>query len=202
MDNYIYYPILVMAEVAYETLVELESSGQLDQYLKLMETNTLQKQAEQKTKELLDIYKSVQETNHLRELAEEEIGPMFYSRSSLYLELKVADKPISALLDTGAETNIISASTVKRLGLDKLIDKSYGGIVKGVGTSKSLGCISYLELKINDIVAPACFTVIDSGIKDMILGLPFMQFYNLNLNFADRTVNLGGKKVPMIIKDH
>lgn len=183
----------------YETLHTLSEAGQLDDYLKLIENTT----EGDKIKDIIKTYKSIQNTSHLYDMAEDEIAPMLYSRSSLYLSINLVNKKIDALIDTGAETNIISKKIVDELGLNEYVDISQQGNIKGVGTSRSHGMIPYLEIRIDDISCPLCFTVLDTSINiDMIIGLPFMQFYNINLNFEKRVINIMGKDIKMFIKDH
>ncbi len=169
----------------YETLKLLEKEGQLDNYLNLMGNNTTTT-VSKKLKDATDTYKNLRDIEHLHELAE-EIAPMVYSRCSLYLEVTIGEKKVHALVDTGAETNIISKELVDKLGLHEFIDRTQQGQVKGVGTLNSSGVIPYLEIKIDNVSCPLCFTVLDSiAQKDMIIGLPFMLFYQVKLDFEKR----------------
>ena len=68
----------------------------------------------------------------------------------LYINLEINKHKITALVDTGAQTTIISQDLAEKCGLYNLCDTRYSGIAKGVGTSKILGVIHAAQIKLND----------------------------------------------------
>lgn len=139
--------------------------------------------------------------DHLWDLAEQNIYPMVVSHCSLYIRMSINGTPINCLLDTGAEQNVISLATIDKFNLRSLVDNKFKGKVIGVGESTKLGILPYLELEMeNGVHCPVNFTVLDNmASKDIILGLPFMMFYNVVLNFEKRTASIMGQDFNLII---
>ena len=52
----------------------------------------------------------------------------------LYINLEINKKKVVALVDTGAQSTIMSQDLCKRCDLFNLCDERYSGIAKGVGT--------------------------------------------------------------------
>lgn len=141
-------------------------------------------------------------TMHLWDMADEHIVSMMYSRTSIYLGAMIGGQNCNCFLDTGAQNNIITTATVKKYGLESFVDKSYRGKVVGVGESNIIGCIPYLTLNVDGSECPCYFQVMEKvGSIDILLGLPFIMFYGVTLDFAKRKMTIGGKIVEMIIKE-
>lgn len=77
----------------------------------------------------------------------------------------------------------------KALELSLDIDESEKGILVGVGSGKILGVIPYIEIQFGDIICPINLYVVDVGNDSFtfILGLSFIMFYKINLNFEKKS---------------
>lgn len=141
---------------------------------------------------------------HLWDLAYETFQPMITSRCSVYIALKLNGKNIKCLLDTGAEDNIISKKLINELNLESMIDIRVHGNAIGVGVNKIEGIIPYVELEMeNGVGCPVSLSVMNISLlnSEIILGLPFMMFYNVVLNFEKRTASIMGHNFNLIVID-
>ncbi len=129
---------------------------------------------------------------------------------------KINNIPIKILFDTGASTNCIWKSKIKKFGLDYIVDKKQSEQIFGVnGFNKSYGNIWYLDIelelengnKTNEsryASVPITTTVLDDNFTeketkteissncnfDMILGINFMKSYRTNIDFGSMTITL------------
>ena len=104
----------------------------------------------------LEAQKKIEEVIRLKnieenmKMAHEYLPESFGHITMLYINLEINKQKITALVDTGAQTTIISEDLAKKCGLFNLCDTRYHGIAKGVGTTKILGVIHAANLKIGD----------------------------------------------------
>jgi hypothetical protein len=146
----------------------------------------------------------VDRKEHLWMLAEQNICPMIYSKCTVHIDLKINGMSVRCFLDTGAQTNVISENAIRKFDLETFIDRTAKGTVLGVGTSNINGIIPYVELQFNDFInLPVNFYVMEKMLEhDILLGLPFMTFYQVKLYFELRQASIAGNKFDLIIKEH
>jgi DNA damage-inducible protein 1 len=84
-------------------------------------------------------------------MAEEYLPETFLPVHMLFINLEINKYKVVALVDTGAQTTIISEDLAKKFEIFNLCDTRYSGIAKGVGTSKIIGVIHAAQMKIGDI---------------------------------------------------
>jgi hypothetical protein len=110
------------------------------------------------------------------------------SPSLLHINGKINDIKFKAMIDTGAQTNIISSNMVKTLKLEHLIDGTIKGVAKGVGSATILGNIYNVQLKINDIIVKTNFKILDTNDTTnnylVLLGLEFILKHCDGINFT------------------
>ena len=143
----------------------------------------------------------------IRELwisAEREFMPMLISRLSIKVDIAINGKIYRALIDTGAEINIISKKIIEECNLYDTIDKSYKSQIFGIAgkTKTSLGFIPYLNISIgNKFETPCPFMVMDEEHIDVILCQSFLSYYKAVLDFNNNTLMIDGQKINMFICD-
>lgn len=147
-------------------------------------------------------YKAKQNTAHLWEHAEATMPEMIYSKPSMFMEVEINGKKIDCLVDTGAESSVITESIVKELGIGDFVDTSSKGQMSGVGTSQITGIIPCIEAKINGASFETPLFVMPNGIKYLIIGAPFMMKYQMVIDCKNREYLINGTKVNMKIKEH
>lgn len=153
---------------------------------------------------------------HLHQLANEHIEPLIVSRCSVKVIASFGhdtSKTVKCILDTGAESNIMTHDIAKELGLQDYIDTKYVGKIHGIGAGNIIGYIPYVVFNIGSIELKSNFLILDnsvsnpnkekkSGIKCVLLGMPFMMFYGIELNFKQSVLTISDQVVKMIIEDH
>jgi len=144
---------------------------------------------------------------HLWDLAEQNILPMMFSKCTINIDLKLNGNNIRCFLDTGSHINVISENYIKKFNLESFVDRTVKGEVFGVGKSQINGCIPYIELEFNNnnsnVFLSSNFYVMNGvGSHDILLGLPFMTFYQVNLDFQKRKAKIGGLDFKLIIEEN
>ena len=61
----------------------------------------------------------------------------------LYVLVHINSKAVRAFVDTGAQSSVMSLVCAQRVGIDRFINTSFGGVAKGIGEQRILGvCLS------------------------------------------------------------
>jgi DNA damage-inducible protein 1 len=100
----------------------------------------------------------------------------------LYIKLEINKTQIVALVDTGAQTTVVSKYKAEKCGLMNLCDERFQGIVQGVGVSKIVGVVHAAQLKIEDKFIMCKITVVESVAVDFIFGLDNMRSHRCHIN--------------------
>lgn len=119
---------------------------ELDEYNKLMSADPNDLEAQGKIEEMIRM-KNVEEN---LKMAYEYLPESFSHINMLYINIEINKMVMTALVDTGAQSTIISEDLAKKCGIYNLCDKRYSGIAKGVGTTKIIGVIHAAQLKLGD----------------------------------------------------
>jgi hypothetical protein len=134
---------------------------------------------------------------------EDNIMEMFICKTSIYIEVKINGEQIKCLLDTGAQINVIDIDIIKKLKLDNIIDTRYKNKIIGVGgTCEVIGHIPYIDIELpNGKLCSITIQVVNNKSDKMILGLPFMLFYNVIMNMKTRKITLMDEEIDFKILD-
>jgi DNA damage-inducible protein 1 len=125
---------------------EDKKKKELDEYNRLMRADSMDPEAQKKIAEMIK-WKNIDEN---LKMAHEYLPETFSHIHMLFINLEINKHKITALVDTGAQTTIISQDLAEKCGLYNLCDTRYSGIAKGVGTSKILGVIHAAQIKLGD----------------------------------------------------
>ncbi len=137
------------------------------------------------------------------EQAYEEIPHTFIKSDSIFMKGYINGLEMHFLLDTGAETSILPYDLVNACGLDNVIDTNYSGIIKGVGETKMIGRIYYVEVVFDCGVYPCAFTVCHSDNIPPILGIDMMHNLGLSLDFKKKKINFSNDcSIDFISRKH
>ena len=115
-----------------------------DEYTKLMNADPNDTEAQLKIEDMIR-RKNIDEN---LKMAQEYLPETFLQVHMLFINIEINKLNVVALVDTGAQTTIISEDLAKKCGVFNLCDTRYSGIAKGVGTSKIIGVIHAVQLKI------------------------------------------------------
>ena len=127
--------------------------------------------------------------NHLWQLAENSIGPLIYSNCQIIGNASISDRDVEFLIDTGCTKNMMSRLSVERLNLQSFVDRRTKCQVQGITTTdtETLGMIPYIEMKFGvhrNITCASNFLVLDDLSEAIIIGLPFLLFYQVKFDFG------------------
>ncbi|CAJ0578350.1 unnamed protein product, partial [Mesorhabditis spiculigera] len=123
--------------------------------------------------------------------AYDELPESFTNAGMLYIKASINAKPITCLVDTGAQMSVMGETTAKAFGLTDLIDTRFQIDVAGVsGSSKALGKITYA---VEGVEIPTSLTVVpDSTLRpQLILGLDTMLRHNVKIDLGTRVMIFG-----------
>jgi DNA damage-inducible protein 1 len=137
-----------LEEIVRERLTKIEEKRkkESDEYNKLWSADPNDPESQKKIEEFIRL-KNIEENF---KMAQEYLPESLLSVHMLFINLEINKHKIVALVDTGAQSTIISEDLAKRFGIFNLCDTRYSGIAKGVGTSKILGIIHAALMKIGD----------------------------------------------------
>ena len=123
----------------------------------------------------------------------------FVPYSLLFIECKINNKPVKAMIDTGAQVSILPFSIAKDCEVDYLIDRRWQTVTVGVGVQRSVGRIHALQVQVQGRVWANPFVVLDKGPLDhCILGVDWLTKNQAVIRLAERTLTVGDVVAPFL----
>lgn len=125
----------------------------------------------------------------------------FGSVIMLYVDMMVNEHPIKAFIDSGAQMTIMSLGCAQRLGLERLIDRRFQGVAKGVGTQKIIGKVHQAPITIAGVLMPCAITVLEKEQDmDFIWGLDMLKRHQCCIDLLKNELKIGtiDKSVPFL----
>lgn len=97
------------------------------------------------------------------------------------------------LLDSGAETCVVSLAKLQKLGMTHKIVRNTDGrkLFTADGTESQIRGTVTLSYTIGEFRERRKFTVVDTCAHEFILGMPFFMDMSPNINYRDRTMKIG-----------
>jgi hypothetical protein len=134
-----------------------------------------------------------------RELAHDVMPEAFVQNEMLRIRLSVNGVPCLALVDSGAQTTIISSRTAERCGITRLIDTRCAGMAVGVGTGVITGKVHLASLTLGGESFTASFTVMEKTDMEFLLGLDLLRRFAAVIHLGKNVLQLhtGGKVVEV-----
>jgi len=131
-------------------------------------------------------------TNHNNSM-NDDLEDLYLTHSAIYIGVSYGDFKFRAMLDSGAQPNIISHEMAKILGLDHLIDTRIQGTAKGVGSCKIEGCIQNCIMQIGNLKIPMDFKIAQIELDPylVLFGLDFLINHQCNMDFSSRILKMG-----------
>lgn len=126
------------------------------------------------------------------ESAMENMPEAFGRVVMLYIDVKVNAVPVKCFVDSGAQSTIMTARCVERVGLRHLIDTRFKGEARGVGTAKILGRIHIADMQLGGNFFPVSITVLEGGDVDFLLGLDMLKHHRAVLDMGMGTLRFEG----------
>jgi len=116
----------------------------------------------------------------------------------LYVPMTVNDVPLTAFVDSGAQSTIMSVACATRCGIMRLVDKRFAGIAKGVGTSKIIGRVHGVKVKFGKTVFLSSFTILENQDMDFLFGLDQLRKHQATIDLKDNVLRLQGEAIPFL----
>ncbi|EFA84830.1 ubiquitin-associated domain-containing protein [Heterostelium album PN500] len=148
------------------------------------------------------IYEAIQQQNIEKNMehAMEHTPEAFANVIMLYLDCTINNHPIKVFVDTGAQKSIMTLNCARKCGLDRLIDKRFQGIAKGVGTAKIVGRVHAAEMNMGSAHITISLSILDSPGQDteFIFGLDMLKKHQALVNLRDNVLEFGEMRVPFL----
>ncbi|CAO3661682.1 unnamed protein product [Umbelopsis ramanniana] len=129
-----------------------------------------------------------------------EYNPESFARvTRLYIRVEINGKDLVALVDSGAQSTVISPETAQLCGLDRLLDTRFSGVAKGVGTAKILGRIHSAQMKLSKDFFLACsFIVVEGKGSELLFGLDMLRKHQGCIDLRKNALTFDEIDIPFL----
>ncbi|UKK02305.2 DNA-damage inducible protein [Theileria orientalis] len=130
--------------------------------------------------------------------AQNYLPESFGKINMLYVKVEINNVVMKALVDTGAQSTIMSKECASRCNLLRLVDERFKSVAVGVGTMKTLGKIHLADMKIGTVFIPVSFIVMEEATLEFILGLDVLRRYTCDINLKKNYLGINDVNVPFM----
>lgn len=121
------------------------------------------------------------------------VPPPMDQAESPHVACEMADRAVEMLVDTGAQSSVISMPLVRQLGLESRLDSSQQGIASGVGSARILGRLRAIPVKMGHVEFSLDFSVLGIDQPLLILGVDQMRRFRCVVDLDKQTLLFGGR---------
>ena len=112
---------------------------------------------------------------------------------------------VPAIIDTGAQITVMSASCAKRCRISNSINTKFSGRAVGVGSSDIIGRIDGLGMRVGPVSFEGRVSVLREARVDFLIGLDLLKRFRSEVNLRDHVLKLQVRdrqyKVPLLNKN-
>ena len=166
--------------------------------LELLQSDPTNQEYQRRLEERLRL----QQVEENRILAFETFPEAFTSVSMLYVYIEINGQPVKALVDSGAQSTIMSEECAERCGLMRLLDRRAAGQAQGIGTANILGRVYLTQMKFGGSYFPVSITVLEQRRVEFLLGLDMLRSYRANIDLQANVLRFqldaGYEEVPFL----
>lgn len=80
----------------------------------------------------------------------------------------------------------------------RVLDERFSGTAKGVGTSRILGRVHYVQLQLGGLFLPCSLAVIESSGPDLLLGLDMLKGHQCSIDLKHNVLLVGSETIPFL----
>ncbi|KAG2193322.1 hypothetical protein INT47_005635 [Mucor saturninus] len=129
-----------------------------------------------------------------------EYNPESFARvTRLYINVEINNKNLVALVDSGAQSTVISPETAESCGLMRLLDTRFNGVAKGVGTAKILGRIHSAQMRLSKNFFLSCsFIVVEGKGSELLFGLDMLKKHRACIDLRKNALTFDSEDIPFL----
>ncbi|GAA5801142.1 hypothetical protein HPULCUR_006584 [Helicostylum pulchrum] len=129
-----------------------------------------------------------------------EYNPESFARvTRLYINVEINNKHLVALVDSGAQSTVISPETAESCGLMRLLDTRFSGVAKGVGTAKILGRIHSAQMRLSQNFFLSCsFIVVEGKGSELLFGLDMLKKHRACIDLRKNALTFETMDIPFL----
>merc|ERR1712137_293539 len=120
-------------------------------------------------------------------------GSNLEDNSLLHVPCEIGNRVVEMMVDTGAQSSVISVPLMRTLGLDHLLNRQYQGVAAGVGRARILGRCENVPVKIGHVEFRLFFLVLDISESMLILGIDQMKRFKCMIDLESNKLIFGGR---------
>jgi predicted aspartyl protease len=119
---------------------------------------------------------------------------------SIYIEVDFYGKKFNALIDTGAQSTLISDKLIKEMNLGHYIDKESKIKMNGLTSNTICNKIHFMKIKILEDEYIVNFYVLEKCSNSIVLGMNFLIRYNAVIDIKNKKIKLNEKEYQLIFE--